>query len=198
MLLWTCTYKFPWEHVFKSLAYTPRSGIPGSCVILYLTFLRDCQESGHTAFHSSSGLLRVVYDFAQRSGQLSGSCRPQNFMLPRPKRSHVPQINCLHCLNGLENYPRQSHFEDAWKGTKLIGHLREVTLLLACGSATAILQEVVWSLSSLSHWRPSTLRRANVSFTEFDNWGHLGALGAERQQVATAGEMGRRPGVRRG
>lgn len=167
-------------------------------MILYVTLLRDCQQSGHTTSHSSSGLLSVVYDFAQRSGQLSGSYRPQNFMLPRPKRRHVPQINCLHCLNGLENYPRQSHFEDTWKGTKLIGHLREVALLLARGSATAFLKEVVWSLSSLSCWRPSTLRRANLLFSEFDNWGHLGALGAERQEVATAGKMGGLPGVRRG
>ena len=38
-------------------------------VILYIIVLKDCQQTGHTIFHSSSGLLSIVYDFAQRPGQ---------------------------------------------------------------------------------------------------------------------------------
>lgn len=60
-------------------------------------------------------------------------------------RSHEP---CLHCLDSPEYYPCQTHLEDGWKGTKLRPP-EEVTLLLACGSGPALLQEAVGSASSL-------------------------------------------------
>ena len=56
---------------------------------------------------------------------------------------------------------------------------------MACGLFTALLPEVVQSLSSFRYERPSTLRGVNLSFSGFDGWGHVGTLGSEPQQVAT-------------
>ena len=36
----------------------------------------------------------------------------------------MPQVNCLQCLDGPENYSCQNHFEDTWQGTTLIGPRR--------------------------------------------------------------------------
>lgn len=67
----------------------------------------------------------------------------------------------------------------------------ELTLLLAWDSATAhFVGSCLRSPPSLGYGKPSTLRSANLSFSECDNWGHLGALGAECQQVAKAREKG--------
>lgn len=72
----------------------------------------------------------------------------------------------------------------------------KLTVLPARGSASAHFAEShLWSPRFFGHWRPSTPRGANVSFSECGNWGHLPASGAEHLQFAKAREKGRSPGA---
>lgn len=140
--------------------------------------------------------LSVVYVFAQWPGQLFGSSRPQNPFCQDMKRRHMPHIKSLHCLDCQDNDTHQSYFEDDWKGTKLIGHLRNPTPgMRLCHSPFCRKLFEVFPALSLGHERPSTLRGANLSFSRHDNWEHLGALGAEHQQAAKARGRGRNLGA---
>lgn len=102
--------------------------------------------------------------------------------------SQLPQINCLRCLDCPDNYTCQSRFEDGCKGAKLIGPPRNSPYCWRVALTLLIVQEAVGGLPSLDHWRPNTLPRANLSFSEFEIWGlridPTGALELERPELS--------------
>lgn len=99
----------------------------------------------------------------------------------------MPHIKSLHCPDCPDNDTHQSYFEDGRKETKLVGRLRNPTRgmrLCHCPFCRKLFE--AFPTLSLGHERPSTLRGANLSFSERDNWGRLGTLRAECQQAAKA------------